>query len=174
MAFLDIGIWVSVSSAFIGLGIALFLFEDRKKGNIWTELDETYWKLRQSVLDPIIEQIMRKRRGREDPHKVISTPEVSELLKRYRDYLEEYITADGYRYVISSALSYSFHTAVGIGVAVIVVSLSNEFYFQLAELILLTFAIIGIGSIFLVFFLSRYRFYYNEYMKQIRKIRRTI
>jgi hypothetical protein len=166
-------LWVELGIAFLGVGIAVYILGDQKSDKMSEDMDELYWKLREKRLDPLIEEIMLRRQPKEDPHKVMSLPEVADRLRKHNSLIEEYMDADEYRLVINSSLDYSCVAAFAVGVIEtgfgIIVGISPSY----SDFTTSNISALLLGTLFLGMFLWRYRADANKYIEAVRKVRRN-
>lgn len=173
MATPDPLLWAELGLAFFGVGIALYVLGDQKTEKMSEDMDELYWKLREKRLDPIIEEIIEKRQPKDDPHKVMSLPEVTERFRTHNRLVEEYMDADEYRFVINSTLEYSYFCAFVIGTIEVGFAIAEAYISGASDYWISNIVALALGAFFLGLFLWKYRSYANGYIEAVRKVRRS-
>jgi len=145
--------------------------ENDRRQTIEDQVDDAYRRLRGTILDPIIEQLISAKKGKANPHAFMGTPEAAELLIRYKRALYDFIDLDGTRHGICINLAYGSWTGVGSGISMIALSLSNEFIFHSEILSSLSVILVVLATIFLTAFVINYRKQNSAYQDKLRKLR---
>lgn len=173
MALLDVGIWTTIGAGVLVLGWDLFRMEGDRRQTIEDQLDDAYRRLRSSILDPIIAQIIDSKKAKLNLNAFMTTPIGMKLFSDYKKALYEFIELDGSRHGICINLTYGSWTAIGTGITMIAVSLSNEFYFNSTIMSTLSVMLVVMTTIFLGAFVINYRKKNSHFQDKLKKMRMT-